>query len=264
MSDCLAFSTAQSFPLKSIYDAFRDKYRVTSFRDSLHFEIPYGGGMGDVFLFPYGSLVVWEMPRASIEVLMAELRPFEIHPLTDRELDEFTFVLGDACRVADDEIMLPNNEMWIKLAISHGIAQSVKLSSFETRLQKSFHVTREIPEDLYKQGRIPLSRKKIRQQMGGIFLERSSINLHLDILDLPDFFWEYPELEPYYKIIANYLDVKQRVEVLNKRLDILHEFFEMLGSELNHQHSNRLEMIIILLIVVEVVLTLLRDVFRVI
>jgi uncharacterized Rmd1/YagE family protein len=64
--------------------------------------------------------------------------------------------------------------------------------------------------------------------------------------------------------MANYLDLESRVEVLNQRLGVIHELFEMLGNELNHQHSSRLEWTIIGLIVMEVILTLLRDVFRVI
>ena len=96
------------------------------------------------------------------------------------------------------------------------------------------------------------------------FLERAVINLHLDALDTPEFFWEDSELEPLYKMITVYLDVQPRVEVLNKRLSILHELLEVLGNELNHQHSSRLELTIIWLIVFEVCLSLLRDVFGVI
>lgn len=100
--------------------------------------------------------------------------------------------------------------------------------------------------------------------MGALFIERSSINLRADVLDTPEFFWEYPELEPLYTMTANYLDVRSRVEILNKRLDIIHDLFEVLGTELNHLHSNRLEMTIILLIVIEVLIALLRDVFHII
>ena len=65
-------------------------------------------------------------------------------------------------------------------------------------------------------------------------------------------------------MVSNHLDIENRVTVLNQRLDIVHELFEMLGNELNHQHSSRLEWTIICLIVIEVMLTLLRDVFEVI
>ena len=98
--------------------------------------------------------------------------------------------------------------------------------------------------------------------MGELFIERNSINLHLDVLDAPEFFWEYPEMEPLYKMMSNYLDIKSRVEVLNQRLDVVHELFEMLGNELNHQHSSRLEWTIICLIVIEVLLTVSRDLLK--
>ena len=113
-------------------------------------------------------------------------------------------------------------------------------------------------------GKISLSKNAIRKKMGELFLARNSINLHADVLDIPEFFWEYPELEPLYMIVANYLDLQTRVDVLNHRLDVVHELFQMLGSELNHQHSSRLEWAIIWLIIIEVVLTLSRDVFRII
>jgi uncharacterized Rmd1/YagE family protein len=46
--------------------------------------------------------------------------------------------------------------------------------------------------------------------------------------------------------------VESRVEVLNKRLDLIKELFDMLASELHNSHSNTLEWIVIILIVVEV------------
>ena len=52
---------------------------------------------------------------------------------------------------------------------------------------------------------------------------------------------------------AKYLEIDRRADVLNKRLDILKELFDMLASELNNAHSNKLEIIIIVLIVLEVV-----------
>ena len=57
-------------------------------------------------------------------------------------------------------------------------------------------------------------------------------------------------------MIANHLDLETRIEVLNQRLDIVHDLFEMLGNELNHQHSSKLEWIIIWLIVIEVVMSI--------
>ncbi len=95
-------------------------------------------------------------------------------------------------------------------------------------------------------------------------MERNFINVHAEMLDTPEFFWNHPELEPFYRRTAHYLDVNKRIEVLNKRLGVVHELFEILSNELNHQHSSRLELIIISLIVIEVVIALLRDLFHLI
>ena len=34
--------------------------------------------------------------------------------------------------------------------------------------------------------------------MGEIFIARSSINLNIEYLDVPEFFWRNPTLEPFY------------------------------------------------------------------
>ena len=47
-----------------------------------------------------------------------------------------------------------------------------------------------------------------------------------------------------------------RVEILNQRLDVVHELFSMLSDELNQKHNAKLEWIIIWLILIEVIVGL--------
>ncbi len=88
------------------------------------------------------------------------------------------------------------------------------------------------------------------------------INLHQELLDTPEFFWEYPELEPIYKLTAHYLDRERRVNVLNQRLTVLKEMFDMLNDQYNHKQSAQLEWTIIWLIVIEVILALADVIFH--
>lgn len=261
--ECWAFCSATSYKIKLIQDALRSTYKTALYRDAVHVEIPAAaaGSTCDVFYFSYGAMVAWGCKKEKCHELLHLIHDFEDQP-KELEMDEFTYGYGETAKVFEDEITLPNHEVLTKLAVSHGIAQSVRLEVFETSLQKTFNSTKQIPQDLARKGKIPLSRKEIRRKMGELFIERNSINLHMDVLDTPEFFWEYPELEPYYTMMANYLDIRTRVEVLNQRLDVVHGLFEMLGTELNHLHSSRLEMTIICLIVIEVVVSLARDVFR--
>lgn len=261
--DCCAFCTASSYRIKPLFEALRGRYKATFYRDAIHIEVPHDNITSDVFYFPYGATVYWGMPKEKAIQFLEEIKDFEHQRLDEMEIDEFTFAYGETHRLVEDEIILPNEDVFTKLAISHGLAQSVKLGTFESRIQRTINSMKHIPEDLAKKGKIPLSKGEIRRKMGELFIERTSVNLHVDVLDIPEFFWDYPELEPLYKMVAKYLEIGTRVEVLNQRLDLVHELFQMLGSELNHQHSSRLEWTIIWLIIIEVVLSLMRDVFRI-
>ncbi len=261
--DCCAFCNASSYKLKPFLESLRSRYTAVLYRDVVYVEVPLDGKICDLFYFPYGVMVCWGVGKDQASPFLNLVKDFIVNPIDDVETDEFTYIQGEPSKVVDDEILLPNLDTLTKLAVSHAVAQSVKLGTFESALQKTFELTKQIPEDLAQQGKISLSRREIRRKMGELFIERNSINLHLDVLDTPEIFWEYPELEPLYNMMANYLDIKTRVEVLNQRLDIVHELFNMLGSELNHQHSSRLEWTIICLIIIEVTLSLLRDVFKV-
>jgi len=262
--DCRAYCTASAYYIKALYEHFKQLgANVALYRDAIHFFLPGDEG-GDIFYFSYGAIVFWGLRPERCGSYLEQVKEFEEQPVEEIEMDEFTSSIGEAPKIAEDEIVLPDPNVLSRLAISHGLAQSVKLGTFESTLRKTFNQTKYIPEDLAKQGRISLSRREIRRKMGQLFIERNSINLHVNVLDTPEFFWEHTELEPLYAMTTNYLDLETRVEVLNQRLDVIHELFEMLGNELNHQHSSRLEWTIIVLIVMEVSLTLLRDVFRVI
>jgi uncharacterized Rmd1/YagE family protein len=261
--DCCTFCTATAYKTKPLLEALKVQYKATLYRDVVHLEVPLPQQICDVFYFPYGSMVCWGVAKDAGYQFAALVKEFEQQPLEEVETDEFTYVQGESNKIVDDEISLQNIDVMTKLAISHGMAQSVKLGTFESALQKTFNLTREIPENLANHGKISLSRRAIRRKMGELFIERSSINLHVDVLDTPEFFWEYPELEPLYKMMANYLDLTTRAEILNQRLDVVHELFEMLGNELNHQHSSRLEWTIIWLIIIEVTLSVFRDVLRI-
>ena len=262
---CTCYCTASSYDIPRLFQYLQRLGSTQLFKDAIHIQIEEDGSIkGDIFYFSYGSVVCWKFSEEEEREILNSLKEFEKEPLPRPELDEFTFVYGETIKIEEDEIVLQNKNPLTKLAISHGLAQSVKLTTFEELIQKTINHTKQLPIFLAKKGKIPLSRKEISKKMGEIFIERNFINLHSDILDIPEFFWDYPELESFYRRTAHYLDVSKRGEILNKRLNVVHELFEILSSELNHQHSSRLELTIVLLILIEVTLALLRDLFHLI
>lgn len=255
---CIAICTANEFKTKELFDQFPLSQQTARFREVVHAELTQEG-LQDVFFFPYGVAVFWGCTNEKVEYLCTLLKPFEVNCLETHEKETMGFRFSNRQAIVEEEVLLPTDNVEHRLAVSHALAQSVKLSSFETIIQKTISSSQRIPQQLALKGKIPLSKKEIRKKMGELFIERSSINFHLDILDVPEYFWEHSEIEPLYRLVATHLELGPRLEVLNQRLDIVHDLFEMLGNELKHQHSSSLEWIIILLIVIEVLISIWKE-----
>jgi uncharacterized Rmd1/YagE family protein len=237
----------------------------------------------DCFVFAFGCVVCWDSTEEQIEAFRQRLAEFIIGPVTDVKRDKVVYtsahdrgeVGGIGGNMSGDEtaagggaarlkpkiiygnIQLTSTNSFEKLAYSYAIAQSVRLDVFEDDIANAIAATSEIPIHLAKRGSVGMSNKAVTIKMGELFLQRSNVNLHSDILDTPELFWEFDEYEQMYILGREYLDIDKRIEILNQRLDIMKDLFEMLQNELNIKHSAKIEIIIIVLILAEVVLQIL-------
>ncbi|MBN2297274.1 MAG: RMD1 family protein [Deltaproteobacteria bacterium] len=259
MNDCTALCVAKNFSFGPLRKMLPEHYPCSIYRDVLHIT----QDSGDVFVFSYGALVAWGTSAEDLKRILHTIKPFEQGSFQDHFSDEFTYSVTGSSTVRDDHISLASDDPLEKLAVSHGIAQSVKLEEFETSAEKTIEETAKIPLNLAASGKTHLSRKQISKMRGNLFLVTSDINLRYNLLDTPDFFWEYPEVEHAYEMMARYLDITPRIEILNQKIDVIHELFSMLAQEQYHKHSSTLEWIIILLIAVEIVFFLIHDIFNI-
>ncbi len=262
---CVAFCTANSYKLAAIADFFKAKHAVVKFyRDVLHVSKTLHGY--DIFLFKHGCFVTWGMRKYQEQKILQQLKDFAFDPLEKIEISHYIYKLGAETKITAhprfraDIISISNEEAYnipLKLAISYSLAQSVKLESYEDAIQKTIDNNNHIPIELARGGKILLSRKAISKRIGDIFLVRSSVNLNSEYLEVPEYFWQYSNLESYYIAIEQFLDVPKRVATLNRKLDVLNEIFVMLNNQLQHRYSSILEAIIILLIFIEILISLL-------
>ncbi len=258
---CVSYSTATSYALKEVAAELKKHHRIIASKEVIFAECgkDAGNGATGIFIFAYGTTVMWGLTDIEERAFIEILKKFEDGPQDFPDKEILGYRYGDTSSVIDDCIVLPSKDIEDKLACSYGLAQSTQLVAFERIVKKTIDTTRFLPEQLAKHGRIPLSKKEIQKKMGELFIERTSINLHFDALDIPEYFWDHPDLEPLYAMIVKHLDLESRVDVLNRRLDVIRDLFEVLDNELKHQHDSRLEWIIIILILFEVVISLLKE-----
>lgn len=236
------------------------------FDDVLYIQKEQGENLNpiDVFFFPFGCFTIWGAEESQEKMLLAEIAALKTNQ-NDELVSDFIYFDYDEITgktFIDEEknqIILADKSTFIKLSISHALAQSVKLSVLEKSVSNLIVKTTPIQQELASTGSVSLSKKEISQQIGILFNERYSINLHSDILDTPEFFWRRPSYEPLYLMTAEFQDIQIRQNILNNRLNMIHELYNILSNDLNCKHSTRLEWIIIILITIEVVLSLAHD-----
>ncbi|KAG2172740.1 hypothetical protein INT43_000087 [Umbelopsis isabellina] len=237
-----------------VFTPFSFKYPISPLRDDGEEVKQF---MPEVFFFDYGVVVFWGMSIEEEQKLMQELEPFEEERLEtdDVEVEEFHFHYNERYqpRIYNDVITLrhPQNYL-VKMTISHAIAQSVKMTLFERLIDDTINETKYIPQVMAESGKVHMSRVAITKKIGQLFIMRINVNLVSNILDTPEIFWSEPALEPLYSAIRGYLEISQRVELLNQRVQVISDLLDMLKDHLNSSHGEQLEWIVIWLIAMEI------------
>jgi uncharacterized Rmd1/YagE family protein len=213
---------------------------------------------GCAIIFSYGVAVYWNVDLDERRALQHQLMDYAAKPHAEPQEDNFSYAIGCVHnRFQHDHIELVSGDFKVLLALSHAMAQSIKLAAFENHAIETIKATSHLPESLARDGKIKLSRSEMAKIRGQLFLTKSDIILNYDLLDTPEFFWEHPEYQSIYSMAANYLEIQQRTDVLSKKLETIHELLEMLADEQKHLHSSVLEWIIIWLILVEIIISIL-------
>ncbi|KAG2413295.1 sporulation protein RMD1 [Aspergillus terreus] len=211
----------------------------------------------EVFLFDYGTVVIWGMSPAQESRFLSDISKFAASILSpeDTQVENFNFYYAREyqARIYNDFISLrdPRNHM-IKLAISHALAQSVKTSLFEDLVSETITNTAPLPAQIAQTGSVNLTRRQINMQIGELFILRINIHLQGSVLDSPELMWAEPQLEPVYQAVRSYLEMDQRVSLLTERLDVIADLLAVLKDQLTHRHGEYLEWIVIVLIAAEI------------
>lgn len=229
-----------------------EKMGAVRYRDAYHIK----KHQGDVWLFEYGILVGWNLPEDDRRQLCFELEAILDTPVNRPLIEQYSYTIEPdrSFTILHDLLVLPESDLLSQLACSHAFAQSAKLVFFEDKAQQLIQKNAYISKDLARTGRVALTRRQLAKLRGELFDTSSDITLHFSLLDTPEFFWDYPELEADYLRLAKYLDLSPRIEIMNRKLATIQGLLGMLASEQYHKHSAFLEWVIIILIAIDIII----------
>ncbi|MCP5369470.1 MAG: RMD1 family protein [Rickettsiaceae bacterium] len=264
---CLSISTATRYNMEKAFAYYDKRYHTIKFDDVLY--IKTTDQATEFFIFPFGCVVIWGTKESHEKDIVRQLDKFTIDPPEKIASDLIFYNYSDQPKDSEEnktyineeenKVILANSSEYIKLSISYGLAQSVKLKILENSVNNILQNTAPISKELAQTGSTSMTKKQISKQIGNLFNERYSINLHSGTLETPEFFWRRPNYEPLYLMTVEFQDITLRNNILNSRLDIIQELYNILCNEMNYKHSSRLEITIVILITIEVALALFHD-----
>ena len=264
--ECLSFCIAATIDLTQLdnyFKKFPNLYTSVKSREVL--KLTYHPKPDHlVFVFKNGTLVSWCVKRFEVTHYLDIIRPLSHKPVSFLVLDEFHYIVGSKTFIEPhdffdvDCLTIEENSDELKLGLSYGFSQSVKLQYFETIIEALIEKYNPIIQNLSREGKMPLSRKNIKQIIGEILGAKSEMNLISNFMTHPKYFWQHPTLEEYFIMLERYLHIQRRVNTINHRLDTLNEIFDMFHGYLVDRHGHNLEIVIIVLIIMEIVIAVMN------
>ncbi len=264
--ECLSFCIANHIDLSKMDNFFKHSltdYNATKARDVIKIN-PRNHHNHTIFIFNNGTVVSWGLKRYQIDKYLKSIRPLIEKPFAISVHDEFHYKITDRTSIEPhdffdvDCLNIEDESDELKLGLSYGFSQSVKLQYFERIIEALIEKYNPMLQHLSHTGEMPISRNQIQRVIGEILGAKSEMNLISNFLYHPKYFWQHPTLEQDFIMLERYLHIQRRVNAINHRLDTLNEIFEMFNGYLESRHSHNLEIIIIVLIAIEVIMGMLK------
>ncbi|MDD2905266.1 MAG: RMD1 family protein [Sulfurimonas sp.] len=161
-----------------------------------------------------------------------------------------------AFTIDNEKITLKELNILNLIIISHVISQSVALEVYEKKLSEYYEKSRKLIIDvstfsIYKRNLLAKFSKQL-------VLIRHDMLIDLFLLDKPNILWDNENAELLYNKLASSLELKDRFDVIEYKLDSIKDDIAMIMDLTNHNHSSFLEWIIIILIMIEIVMSLME------
>ena len=218
-------------------------------------ELFYRNQEGYLYLFKYGIISYYNIPETTVNQIKLQLKEFATGwGVSDFE-DSIPLKLTTnpvVKRVKTNEVELKeDNQEGIRLTLMH-LAQSVALDYYANLSEQIMKETRMHTTNLELHGKLDIGGKKLKRHIGHVLNINNQISENLYIFDSHEVTWEDVSLDYLDQDLKRLFDLKERYRTIKEQGAIIKENLSLFKDIMDHKESSRLEWIIIILILVEV------------
>ena len=221
-----------------------------------------GGGIA--VLFRYGVAVLIGVTAEAGRALRERLAPLVENRYGSVEEETLAMRVepGRAEGLAEGALVVQSAGVARLQLVADVLSKSALLAHYETRLGVEFDRIEPLALQLESHGRTPWRTREHLQRIGALLRMEQRMVGRAEIGEKPELLWDHPELERLYALLEAEFEVRERLAVMERKLDLAGRTVLTLVDLINARHSLRVEWYIVALIVVEILLTLYGMWFR--
>ncbi|GGX22700.1 RMD1 family protein [Aquimarina muelleri] len=207
-----------------------------------------------IYIFKYGVICFYNVEEKEIQQSIHEILQFSKNPHQDKLSDQIEVFIGKG----DSEITPGYVNLTVfsvdKLRlIMLNVSQSIALDNYAYISELILEETNTHTVYLEEKGKLDISGKKLKKYIGKVLNIKNKISENLYIFDSHDVTWDDEVLNKFDQDLKKAFDLKDRYRSIQDQVEVIKENLELFKDIMFHKESSKLEWIIIILILVEVV-----------
>jgi len=249
LQQVLSYQIADSIDIKMFKSAFKaDLYFNDT--DELFYIIDEGQY---IYVFKYGVVCFLNYDAVKISEFLRLISAYCKNKF-DQSLEEEFKIQTNAVKnkIGFNSIEIIGADIEVLRLIMLNVSQSVALDYYHEQTTKLMEETNYHTQILETKGRLDLSGINLKKYIGRTLVLKNRIAENLYIFDSPPETWEDENLNKIHNDLKRTFDLKERFRNIQEGLNIIKDNYELFRDLLQYRNSYRLELVIIILILVEV------------
>jgi required for meiotic nuclear division protein 1 len=258
----VAYKLGEKIRLKNLVEAYVGKvYANTGAEVLIH-----RANHSFIYVQNYGEVAFSDCDEPTIQAFLAFVAPFVDAPIADGSEYKEDFVIevnpNQPIKFDYNSLQLPELNPDVIKIVMVNVCQSAVMDYFTALSESMLSETAQFTRELEMRGKVSISKTKLMKFIGKVLNAQNRVNDNLYFLDAPEIVWDNEYLGKINEGLGSTFKLKNRFRELESNLVNCDNSLRTLSQLIQHRNGNRLEWIIILLILFEVLQALFGKYFQ--
>jgi len=259
LQQVLSYQIADSIDIKTFKPAFKAELYYND-ADELFYKTD---SEQFIYVFKYGVVCFLNYDAIKISEFLRLISSYCKNPFDQSLTEEFSIqTYAGKNKIGFNSIEIAGSDIEVLRLIMMTVSQSVALDYYEEQTTKLIEETNYYTQMLEAKGSLNISGINLKKYIGKTLVLKNRIAGNLYIFDSPPETWDDENLNKIHTDLKRTFDLQERFRDIQEGLNIVKDNLELFRDLLQYRNSYRLEIVIIILILVEVLNIFAQKIFN--